>query len=385
VGGINTYLLGLLGGFDSIQSKDIEFVIFCSPDNLRFFKHFGERKSFTIINLKWYNRKIYFLFLIIPFILNSKYLWRVFTNIFFSLFQVKKKIQENCDILYVVSTTLNLYNLEVPTMLSMHDIQHVHFPEFFSKIRLKVRYLKFENSAKAATKLQASSNFIKEDLLNYFRFLKEEDIKVITEGVDLYEFSKPTQIDIIKRYSLPQKFLFFPATLWKHKNHLLVLKALKLIEENSNIKIPLILTGGKNSAYADITNFIESNNMDYVRYLGKVSWDEMIALYQTAQFLITAVLYESSSLPILEAAASGLPIIAPKTPPNLEMANYLTLNLFDPNNVHELELLLLKCWNNPEIHKQNEYNLEKVKRYSWNNIALEYLSEFKKLNKIAHQ
>ena len=111
----------------------------------------------------------------------------------------------------------------------------------------------------------------------------------------------------------------------KHKNHLLVLNALKIIEEKYKIKIPLILSGGRNTAYQDIISFINDNNMDYVKYLGKVSYEEVIALYQNAYCLVTnAVLYESSSLPILEAAASGLPVIASNTPPNKEMSNFPT-------------------------------------------------------------
>ena len=96
--------------------------------------------------------------------------------------------------------------------------------------------------------------------------------------------------------------------------------------------------------------------------------------------LITAVLYESSSLPIIEAAASGLPIIASNTPPNIEMSKFLTMNLFDPNNVDELEAILFNCWNDSEIQKQSESNKINVKRYSWNRIAKEYMYEFNQLH-----
>jgi len=51
--------------------------------------------------------------------------------------------------------------------------------------------------------------------------------------------------------------------------------------------------------------------MGYIRYVGKVSFQDMVALYQMAAFMITATLHESSSLPILEAAAAGTPIIVP--------------------------------------------------------------------------
>jgi glycosyltransferase involved in cell wall biosynthesis len=380
-GGVNSYLFGLMEGFYANKRDNINFVILCCPANKHFFEPIAKKYNFTLINVKFYNKFIYTLFLIIPLIFNSKYLWRTFTNIHSEIFCVNKIFQKNCDMIYVVSTVLNTYNLKIPTILSMHDIQHVHFPEFFSKIRLRVRLLRFENSALAATKIQASSDFIKEDLLSFFKFLKPERIKVITEGVNLKEFSKPTEINIIKKHSLPEKFLFFPATLWKHKNHLLVLNALKSIEDKYKIKIPLILTGGRSTAYEEITSFINNNDMDYVKYLGKVSFEEIVALYQNAYCLVTAVLYESSSLPILEAAASGLPVIASNTPPNKEMGKILHLNLFESNNLNDLELIIITCWNNMKIQDQKKINLKKIEQYSWKNIARDYLSNFESILK----
>ncbi|MDA8558470.1 glycosyltransferase family 4 protein [Flavobacteriaceae bacterium] len=380
-GGVNSYLFGLMEGFSSIERDDIDFVILCCPANKFFLEPIAKKHNFALVNIKFYNKFIYTLFLVIPFIFNSKSLWRIFTNIHSEIFGVNKTFQKKCDIVYTASTVLNSYNLKIPTILSMHDIQHVHFPEFFSKIRLRVRLLRFENSALAATKIQASSNFIKEDLLDFFKFLIPEKIIVITEGVNLKEFSEPTVLNIKKKYSLPEKFLFFPATLWKHKNHLLVLNALKLIEEKHKIKIPLILTGGRNTAYEEIMSFISNNNMDYVKYLGKVSYEEIIALYQNAYCLVTAVLYESSSLPILEAAASGLPIIASNTPPNKEMGKILNLNLFESDNLDNLELQIINNWRNIKIQDQKNFNLKKIDQYSWKNIASDYLSNFESIFK----
>jgi glycosyltransferase involved in cell wall biosynthesis len=123
-------------------------------------------------------------------------------------------------------------------------------------------------------------------------------------------------------------------------------------------------------------SFIKENEMSYVRYLGKVSWGELISLYKKAYLLITAVLYESSSLPILEAAASNLPIIASRTPPNVEMGQVLKLNLFDPNDIDDLVINLVYCWDRLDVMAQKDFNLKKIKLYSWDNIAAEYAKEF---------
>jgi glycosyltransferase involved in cell wall biosynthesis len=377
-GGVNTYIFGLIHGFQHLKPNDINFVIFCTSKNKHLFEIFIDEESFQLIiieNLKTTFRK---LLLAIAFIFNSVSLWRFLSNLHTKSMGINAIIETNCDILYTGTTTLNIYNLSIPTFLSMHDIQYVHYPEFFSKKQLKILNFTFLNSAKSASFFQASSIFIKNDLMNNFSSLNENQIYVIPEGVNIANFSTPPALDILSKYSLPDKFLFFPAQLWKHKNHISVLKALKEIELESRVKIPMVLTGARFSASDDIFNYIKENNMDYVSYLGKVPFNELLALYHTAKYLITAVLYESSSLPILEAAASNLPIIASKTPPNIELSEVLQINLFEPLNIDDIKRVVLNCWNNiDKIKIQSNFNYEKIEYYSWENIARKYVDSIK--------
>lgn len=119
--------------------------------------------------------------------------------------------------------------------------------------------------------------------------------------------------------------------------------------------------------------------MDYVYYLGKVDFNTIRYLYKHAKFLITAVLYESSSLPVLEAAASGTPIIASSTKPNIEMSAYLKMNMFEPLDVHDCSAVIEQAWKMPENQRkaQIEKNKMNVKKYSWNKVAVSYLDFFK--------
>ena len=378
-GGQLTYILGLLNGFCSVRSENVSFVIFCTRENKKIFEPISSKYNIELILVGGYFKTLRAVFIMVPLILNSRFLWRVALNIYAKIFGINKVIVNNCDILYVCTTTLNTYNLSVPTVLSMHDIQHVHFPDFFSFLRLRVRRLRFYNSALKATKIQASSNFIKEDLCSFFPFVNPDDVIVIEEGVDLNDFGNQVYTDVKTKYSLPNEFIYFPAALWKHKNHILVLKALNRIYKKHSLKIPLVLTGSKQSGHHEIFKFITDNKIDYVRYLGQVSWQEVVSLHKSARYLITAVLYASSSLPIIEAAASGLPIIASNTPPNVEMSKFLHLNLFDSNSVDSLEKVLLDCWNNRKNALEIEVNFKNVKRYSWDNVASKFLDLFKDL------
>ncbi len=159
-----------------------------------------------------------------------------------------------------------------------------------------------------------------------------------------------------------------------------VLKALKQIETGLGQKIPLVFTGEKYSAAPEIFKFIMNQSMDYVHYLGKISSQDMVAFYQRATFVITATLHESSSLPILEAAAAGAPIIGSRIPPIEELSRVLQLNLFDPLDVDGLAGLILSLWNDEKTASaQAAHNRERIGLYSWENTARRYVKLFERI------
>ena len=80
--------------------------------------------------------------------------------------------------------------------------------------------------------IQASSRYMAEDFCDHFPKLNESNVEVIPEGVDVDLFSRPLpDNDVSGRYELPASFLFTPAQLWPHKNHLTILKALKRLRD----------------------------------------------------------------------------------------------------------------------------------------------------------
>jgi glycosyltransferase involved in cell wall biosynthesis len=121
--------------------------------------------------------------------------------------------------------------------------------------------------------------------------------------------------------------------------------------------------------------FIKENGLDFVYHLGLVPFEDLRALYKRARLLVNPSLFESSSLPILEAAASGTPVIASDIPPNIEMGMKLKLNLFEALNYKELADIILTLWKDESLSKeQSGYNSEHISLYSWDNVALYYLS-----------
>ena len=378
VGGLNTYARGLLEGFANTANGH-QFQLYASDWNQRLFEPFRNRKNFEVILLDertQFLRKSLCRAALLSF---SEKVYESTSNLLFR--DIREWMDRDADIVYTPSNFLQCFNNRKPTVLSMHDIQQVHYPEFFSWPRRLSRRITYGLSARRACFFQASSEFTKQDLLRHFQCISPEQIAVIPEGVRIQEFAAPVDVvSLRERYALPRRFLLYPAQLWHHKNHIFLLQALKQIESRRGLRIPLVLTGGKYSSASKVLGYIAGQSMNYVHYLGRVPFPDLPGLYQQAAFVVMPSLHESNSLPVLEAAAAGTAIIASRIPPNEELARVLHLNLFDPANQEELERLLVQMWEDESnTAAQANHNRKNVAAsYSWDRSASLYLQLFER-------
>jgi glycosyltransferase involved in cell wall biosynthesis len=379
-GGVNSFTLGLIDGFAQLRTPH-SFILFVANFNRAMFSRYEDLDQFRIVEINETSHKgvrnAYF-----------RLRWQVRDRIPPSL--VNRMLSVNyveqldaaADVHYVPYCPPVVFPyVTKPSVYSIHDIQHVHFPQFFTAEQLSERKVIFEQCVRHATVVQASSAHMRRDFLEHFPTLRENRIAVIPEGVDIPTFARSGgPPDVRVRYGLPEAFLFFPAQLWHHKNHITILRALRRLRDADTI-IPLVLTGAKYEASQAIFDYIETNGLaDQVHYLGIVPFDDLVGLYQVARFLITAVLYESSSIPVLEAAAAGTPIIASRTPPNEELARHLSMTLFTPTDDEELARMLRQIWHD-EVRAcgQAEHNSVTIHRFSWQNAAQKYIALFESI------
>jgi glycosyltransferase involved in cell wall biosynthesis len=373
-GGLNTFTQGLLDGFAE-QRNGHTFHVYMSERNQEWFAKLFGQPGFECIVLKHQNRAWQKAACGAGLLLGRLKPYEWIND--FAHGRAGKKMHDECDVIYTPTVMLRYFGGRKPTVLSIHDLQHVHYPEFFSYARRLSRKVTYGASARRANYLQASSRYTKSDLLRHFPKLRPERIAVISEGVQRADFATPPvgAETLRQRHGLPERFLFYPAQLWPHKNHLMLLKALRWTQSNSGRKIPLVLTGAPYAAAPAILRFLREKSMNEVQYLGVVSFADLVALYRSAAFLIMPSLHESSSLPVLEAAAAGTPIMASRIPPLEEMAEKLALNLFDPLDEEHMGRMILNSWDNPAIGRmQAQTNFDRVAAYSWGNVAKQYLS-----------
>tara|TARA_B100000989_G_scaffold245393_1_gene192499 strand:+ start:2326 stop:3477 length:1152 start_codon:yes stop_codon:yes gene_type:complete len=362
-GGSDTYSNGLINGLINSKTKH-KFQIYVSKkyfENRKFLKKKNVKVivfRYSIIEfiiLKFYNRIVpYISILLGNFKFELDYIIRNFVNR-----DLTNLINKNSEYLFSPNVLLPSYNLKVKSILNIQDIQHIHFPDFFSySENLRRKYL-YYNSLKFSDKLVCSSNFIKKDIKKNFN-LKNKEIKVIEEGINLNETKKFLKI---KKY---KKFFFFPAQLWKHKNHLLVIKAFDLFNKSHDFKYTLIICGKKFETSKNILNKIKRTKNCH--YLGVISKKLLFNLYRSSIATISPALYESSSLTILEALACNSKVIASNTEPNLERKKFGIL-YFKKNSYISLKNQFEICLKKKKIKN----NKKLIKKFDWVYISKKWI------------
>jgi glycosyltransferase involved in cell wall biosynthesis len=382
-GGVNSFAFGLLDGF-ACSSRGHKFVIFASPENRAIFSRYADLPNFQILQLSidaparedgLAKRLAKYAFPRLPAKIRYK-LPLLALNKWWNEAQAVQ-IEQEVDALFVPYTPSSIFVYpKTPTLYSIHDLQHVHFPNFFTAAQRLERDAVFGAAVKHAARIQATSEQMHREFLAHFSELKPAQIVIIPEGVDVGRFraERPSTLEIRARYNLPEKFILYPAQLWPHKDHATILRALVRLRDRG-MAIPLVLTGAAYNSASSISNFIEESGLSQLVFpLGVVPYDDLSALYRAARFLVTASLYEAGSIPMLEAAAAGTPIIGSAIPSHCEHSEILKMQLFAPGDDAALADLLQRTWNDDKlIETQVRHNLDAVRNYTWNSAAERYL------------
>jgi glycosyltransferase involved in cell wall biosynthesis len=295
---------------------------------------------------------------------------------------VSEQISAECDVVLFPLCFMATYRLRVPSIVSFHDLQHEVYPQFFKWRSLRARRVLFDATFRHATLMQASSIAMKNEALRVYRdCLVPERVTVIPEGVDYNAFSGPCDEDARKMYGLPDEFMFYPAQLWHHKNHLRLLEAIDLVCAREKTKIPLVLSGAEFEAATAIRSFIADRGLgDRVFLLGKVPFPSLLSLYREASYVLSASLHESNCLPVLEAAASGTPMIVSDISANRESAQIFRLRLFDPLDAENMATTLSEAWRHRHANQESVHaNRESARRLDWTAVAAMYLDQAERL------
>jgi len=238
-----------------------------------------------------------------------------------------------------------------------------YYAEFFYSLRLKNAY-----------RIVVEANYIKEDLMRYYK-IPEDRIFIIVSPILIskYEIKEERYLVIRNKYNLPSKFIFYPAHFIEDKNHIKLVKALKIIKDKYNEIIPLILVGSKKNNFDNVMKAIEKLNLErQVKYLGYIPDEDMPYLYKLSTALVMPTLFESVSMPIWEAFYLGVPVVSSNVFALPEQVGDAGL-LFDPFNIEDMAEKIYKIWVDENLREElvrKGYN--RIKELTLENYAKQW-------------
>jgi len=222
--------------------------------------------------------------------------------------QIKK---EKVDLYHGLSgeIPIGLNNSGVKTVVTIHDLIFMRYPNLYSFFDRKIHYYKFKYAANNADLVIAISEQTKKDIVTYLK-INPEKIKVIYQGcAPVFKEEIPTEfIELTrKKYQLPSHFILNVGTIEKRKNVLSVIKAIKEIDTQ------LVVIGKKTDYFKEVNNYIVENNIqNKVIFLENVELKELASIYRMASVFIYPSVFEGFGIPIIEALYSKTPVITSK-------------------------------------------------------------------------
>ncbi len=377
-GGVSTFSLGLVGGILDNMTAGNDVVLLVSCENEAFLtKQFsGRNLRILVIKTHPFARYVNRILWMLSWVMRE-YRLRYWYDLWFRRC-VSRQIGMAVDALIVPTTVFNFYALDVPTILCIHDIQQEYLPENFSLHQHMLRWASYRLSSARATIIQVSSHYIRDCLLEKFTFLSPQCFLIAPEGVDTDRFSLAAKDQVPKALAAlePQKFVFYPAQIWKHKNHALLMHSLALFRMRMGFEMPCVLTGYNYGHWSEIERLRVALGLKSVFYLGLVELKEILWLYKHCRAVLALGLHESSSLPVREGAAFGKPLICTDILPNVEASKSLHVNLFPKDRPEALTDFLVRLnENDTDIFADAAQNVELVRVLCWNVVARLYIEQ----------
>jgi glycosyltransferase involved in cell wall biosynthesis len=200
-----------------------------------------------------------------------------------------------------------------PSVVTIFDLSFLRYPDRLSAARRLYLRLMTRISARRAQRVLAISESGKAEIAMLFG-VPAERIDVALPGVGAAFRPLPPAIvaDFRRRNNLPERYILHVGTLEPRKNLNTLLRAYARLPQRGTVK--LVLVGGKGWQTGPMFALMEELNLEQdVLIPGYVAGDALPLWYNAAEVFAYPSVYEGFGMPLLEAMACGLPVVASNT------------------------------------------------------------------------
>lgn len=265
-------------------------------------------------------------------------------------------------------------NLKIKSVVTVHDLIHEKFPNFFSGLLNKIYLANKKKSIIKADKIISISEQTKNDLLSTYNVSKDK-IDVIYHGINssFRPLSNKTKINFLQKKNINKKFFLFIGNRSLYKNFEFLIKTFSKWTKKDEFDIYCI--GGESKTLEEAILLNNLNLSDNVKFLSKVSENDLVCYYNCSSGLIFPSLYEGFGFPLLESMACGTLVAASDIDIFKELGEDAPF-YFNPRN----EKSLIEALNLLVIGDKNKVTLglQISKKYTWESAISKTLKTYTK-------
>lgn len=217
----------------------------------------------------------------------------------------------------------------IPAIAWLADFQHRFMPQQFGRLARLKRDAGFRMQIASGRHIMLSSEDSRAACERFYPSSRGQTSVVHFATPPITPLSEGQVREIAELYGLPGRYFFLPNQFWKHKNHALVVEALRILAQQGNEDVVVVSTGKqhdpRNPEHAQaVLAMVDAYRLDkrFVA-LGMIPYAHLQALLQGSTALLNPSLFEGWSTPVEEAKALGVPMLLSDIPVHLEQASGL--------------------------------------------------------------
>ena len=259
-----------------------------------------------------------------------------------------------------------------PLVATVMDVIPLSHPEWVSNELRTLKNILWKKSFSWADRIITISDYSKSEIVKWTDVAADK-ISVIPLGVDANWFLRCPEQEIARvrdTYQLPNDFFIALGTLQPRKNIESTILAHRSLPQAERLKTPLIIVGRAGWKCDALIKLIgQESHPGALRWLNRVSDEDIPALLQIACALVFPSLLEGFGLPVLEAFASNLPVIAGRASCLPEVAGDAAI-LVEPRDVDEIAMAMRRIRDDLSLRNQLKHlGLQKAQQFTWDACA----------------
>ncbi len=254
------------------------------------------------------------------------------------------------------------------SVATVHDLSHALFPQFHPAARVDYMNRAFPDNLKRATHLITDAESVRAELIERHRWPAER-ITAVPLGVDP-SFRPRSSVEthsLLHRLGLRHRgYGLFVGTIEPRKNVDRLIEAYAALPATLRRDFPLVIAGARGwQSAATHTRMAQAQSDGWLHHLSYLPQPELPLLYAGARLFAYPSLYEGFGLPVLEAMASGVPVLTSNLASLLEVAGD-TGRLIDPESVDALHAALLRLLPDDDwLRRAGAAGLARSQAFTW--------------------